>query len=243
MTDKTVEEQDREVSDIDAQNRKLVERIGEGKARNALQEVADTLDLSGSFRPLLDRAYEMGFKPARDGSVDFCLGYDDPALSLDIGGDKVATLTDTSLALDVEEAKAQGYVDDAELLADGGIGVASNRWSYTQNIEGPFGIHYRWRAPDNEILIGWDVLGQQQPGGAWVTRSVQCATYGGPYGIQNEARHRTNYRFRDSNGNSTGNRVWSLWRYRTNDSYRWSTHFFDVLVNAGIAHMQRGNRI
>ena len=48
---------------------RILEEVGYHKVRQSLTEVASQLDPNASYRPLLDRAYELGFRAQWDGGV------------------------------------------------------------------------------------------------------------------------------------------------------------------------------
>ncbi|MDZ5077855.1 hypothetical protein [Nesterenkonia sp. HG001] len=89
---------------IEQHNRAIIESSAREKILRALSEVAEKLDPQDDWRPLLDRAYELGYRPDWDGSVDFNTG-------VLVGGSPIHTIIDVEEALNEDDALALGHID------------------------------------------------------------------------------------------------------------------------------------
>ena len=85
---------------------RILEEVGHHKVRRALTEVASRLDPEESYRPLLDRAYELGFRAQWDGGV----ALNTPVQIGNAPGD-VYEVIDVDQALTDDEALALGHID------------------------------------------------------------------------------------------------------------------------------------
>lgn len=88
-------------------NRDRVEAIGRGKVIRALSEVARKLDPEEPLQPLLDRAYEIGYRPEADGLVKFNAG-------IQLGNETVDGIIDTDAAPTIGQARDLGYISEEE---------------------------------------------------------------------------------------------------------------------------------
>lgn len=143
-------------------NLKIAENVGFEKSRKALQDVADRLkEGADDYQPLLDRAYEIGYQPSWDGTVNFALKNSPVGVVLE--GVPNESVIDVTQALSDQEAVRQGYLDSSAVslpesveeydiqdiiggASDGSDSVTpNNAWVQTAPGGGVTdGPHYRW---------------------------------------------------------------------------------------------------
>lgn len=229
---------------------KVTESVGAEKCRRALQEVADDMEEAEDYRPLLDRAYEIGYRPSWDGTVDFCPK--GQALGLVLGGMPQASIIDVDSAMSDEEAVRQGYLDEAALImpkdseeyeaenvdleSDGSIQPMSSAWvQYAPGGGLTEGLHYRWYNFYHNHIYGWSVLGGRPHSASSVLRHIYIRRYNYRLNTSNilnayELRARTRYL-------SGGSSYYSNFRFGRFAGYQ--VHSFNSGVVGRAAEMWR----
>lgn len=200
----------------------ILDRVGHTKVRRALQEVASKLDPAEDYRPLFDRAYELGFRPAWDGTVEL-------NLPLSIGGTEgeVYAIIDIDEALNEDEALALGHIDIATYQLGKEIGAQTER----QAAEEPAGpevepastfFNYGWGW--NESSTGFRI--------AWATPG----TYSGyslglrKHGVRNGSAPQGGRVYWQRAGAGPNPYYWSNWRITNgSSSIQWTSFGFDVV--------------
>lgn len=235
-------------------NLKTAESIGFEKSRKALQEIADTLEEADNYQPLLDRAYEIGYKPSWDGTVDFALK--DSPLGVILEGIPTESLTDVTQALSDEEAVQEGYLDESALVLPDNVdeydiheinGGADDRadsvaptssWLQTTPGGGIPQVHYRWVNNAGNVVRGWAVLGGRPTTDRPVFRHIYIRRYNyrlNSSGILTayESRARSRYILAD------GGTHYSQFRQATTAGYQ--IHTFNQSVTGVAAEMWRSS--
>ncbi|WP_300345518.1 hypothetical protein [Nesterenkonia sp.] len=245
---------ERLLANADAKNLQVAEEKGHEKCRRALQEVADTLDAAEDYRPLLDRAYEIGYEPSWDGGVSF--DFKDAPFGIVIGGMPVASLTDVENALSDEEAVKQGYLDEAALALpeleeyrvadteegqDGAVQIQPTSASWHQTYPGGGlveGMHYRWYSNANSHVYGFGVLGGRVVSSRPVFRHILIRRFNYRLSQNNiltayETRARSRYTLANSGTEYS--------RFRTSRTSYYQWHSFSQSVVGRAAEMWRSD--
>ncbi|MBO0596603.1 hypothetical protein I2485_06900 [Nesterenkonia sp. E16_7] len=210
-------------------NGATLDRVGHNKVLRALTEVADKLTEGEGCRALVDRAYEVGYRPEWDGVIDL-------NTAVNIGGVPVHGLIDTQVALDEEAATALGYLDPETYELGRQVPEDGESQLQTAQLEEPAfstlsssgDSRYQWRH-NGQQLRAWGTMGTHYDyrtidmvGARW------APTYGGV-----DTLGRTYWQ-----PIGTRNRYWSVWRRGYTDHY--INYRFDSSVYAHIAQLERG---
>lgn len=128
--------------DILKANSAVREDIGREKVDRALAEVAGKLNPEDDFRPLLDRAHEIGLHHDWDGTIELPEG-------LLIGGERIDAIVDLHAALNEDEAFSAGHIDQATYDLGKRISTQVDRAEPAEDTGAEFGVmsttwNYGW---------------------------------------------------------------------------------------------------
>lgn len=208
-----------------SKNELVFDRIGKDKALKALDEVAVRLGGEDDYRPVFDRAYEMGLEADWDGTIEL-------PNPIEIDGCLTHGLIDTLSALDAESAVKLGYLDAGDLEvdlggdSDPGMGIQPASTSQT--------LSYGWGSVNSGAHFDVRIFaGSTTSRTHNVTPARSIRRVGVRHG-NSSTGGRTRYR-----RTSAGSLIWSRWRHGNGSSYiRWFS--FDINVLASTAQTGRG---
>lgn len=213
------------MSTAEQESRKVLDEVGHTKVRRALAEVASKLDPAGDYRPLLDRAYELGFKPDWDGAVEFnapVLIGDDPS--------EVHSIIDVEKALNEDEALALGHIDLETYQLGKRISGQAEPEEVEEEAEPEFSTMIQ------QFNYGWGTAGATgfnvrawgyAPGMHNVSPFRSIRKHGVRGGMAHQSRAGRVYWRRQGAGVFPLN--WSNWRFANGSSgVRWASFGFDV---------------